>query len=82
MEKRLKKPGVVPTAPKILTVREVSEYLHVHPTTIYRCSVRSSFLPFAWVRNGDSTSIRSIAGAPSKSKRQRALGARPRNISG
>ena len=31
-----KKAGIVPVAPMILTVREVSQYLHVHPTTIYR----------------------------------------------
>jgi excisionase family DNA binding protein len=44
MEKRLKKPGIAPTAPKILTVREFSEYLHVHPTTIYRL-LRAKQLP-------------------------------------
>ena len=32
-----KKPGIAPTPPPtLLTVREVSEYLRVHPTTIYR----------------------------------------------
>jgi excisionase family DNA binding protein len=36
VDKRSKKPGITPTPPKVLTVREVSEYLRVHPTTIYR----------------------------------------------
>jgi len=31
-----KKAGVAPTPPTILTVRELSEYLRVHPTTVYR----------------------------------------------
>jgi len=31
-----RKPGVAPIPPTILTVRELSEYLRVHPTTIYR----------------------------------------------
>jgi excisionase family DNA binding protein len=31
-----KNAGIAPVAPTILTVREVSEYLRVHPTTIYR----------------------------------------------
>ncbi|MGD0291604.1 MAG: helix-turn-helix domain-containing protein [Candidatus Binataceae bacterium] len=31
-----KRPGVTPIQPTILTVRELSEYLRVHPTTIYR----------------------------------------------
>ena len=44
MDKRLKKPGIAPTAPKILTVPEVAEYLHVHPTTIYRL-LRAKQLP-------------------------------------
>jgi excisionase family DNA binding protein len=34
--KRSKKPGIAPSLSRILTVREVSEYLRVHPTTIYR----------------------------------------------
>jgi excisionase family DNA binding protein len=34
---RSKKPGIAPTPPPtLLTVREVSEYLRVHPTTVYR----------------------------------------------
>jgi excisionase family DNA binding protein len=44
MDKRLKKPGIASTAPKILTVPEVAEYLHVHPTTIYRL-LRAKQLP-------------------------------------
>ena len=31
-----KRPGVAPLPPTILTVRELSEYLRVHPATIYR----------------------------------------------
>ena len=31
-----KKTGIAPTSSTILTVRELSEYLRVHPTTIYR----------------------------------------------
>jgi excisionase family DNA binding protein len=34
--KRSKKPGIAPSLSQILTVREVSEYLRVHPATIYR----------------------------------------------
>lgn len=42
--KHSKKAGGVPTLPEILTVREVSEYLRVHPTTIYRL-LRSKQIP-------------------------------------
>jgi excisionase family DNA binding protein len=31
-----KKTGIAPTSSTILTVQELSEYLRVHPTTIYR----------------------------------------------
>jgi excisionase family DNA binding protein len=34
--KRSTKPGIAPSLSRILTVREVSEYLRVHRTTIYR----------------------------------------------
>jgi excisionase family DNA binding protein len=34
--KRSKKPGIAPPLSRILTVREVSAYLRVHPATIYR----------------------------------------------
>jgi excisionase family DNA binding protein len=34
--KGAKKAGIAPILPTILTVRELSEYLRVHPTTIYR----------------------------------------------
>jgi excisionase family DNA binding protein len=34
--KRLKKSSAAQTLPQVLTVHEVSEYLRVHPTTIYR----------------------------------------------
>jgi excisionase family DNA binding protein len=34
--KESKKAGIAHIAPTILTVRELSEYLRVHPTTIYR----------------------------------------------
>jgi excisionase family DNA binding protein len=34
--KGAKKAGIAPTLPTILTVQELSEYLRVHPTTIYR----------------------------------------------
>jgi excisionase family DNA binding protein len=33
---RSKKPGITPTLPQILTTQELSEYLRVHPATIYR----------------------------------------------
>ena len=39
-----KKSGVAPTPPKVLTVRELSEYLRVHPTTVYRL-LRAKQLP-------------------------------------
>ena len=35
-DKHSKKSGVAPTPSKVLTVRELSEYLRVHPTTVYR----------------------------------------------
>jgi excisionase family DNA binding protein len=34
--RRSKKPGIASAPPQILTAQEVSEYLRVHPTTIYR----------------------------------------------
>jgi excisionase family DNA binding protein len=34
--KHSKKYATAPTLPAMLTVREVSEYLRVHPTTVYR----------------------------------------------
>ena len=34
--KRSTRPGIAPSLPQILTVREIAEYLRVHPTTIYR----------------------------------------------
>jgi excisionase family DNA binding protein len=34
--KQSKKPDIAPASPTILTVREVSERLRLHPTTIYR----------------------------------------------
>jgi excisionase family DNA binding protein len=42
--RRSKKSGVAPTPPKVLTVRELSEYLRVHPTTVYRL-LRANQLP-------------------------------------
>src|ERR1700682_129267 len=82
--KRSKKPGKAPTVPKILTVREVAAYLRVHPTTVYRLLRAKQFPAFLWVPNGALISIRSIAGAPSKSKQQRAksvvTGARRRGL--
>jgi excisionase family DNA binding protein len=42
--KRSKKPGIAPAPPPVLTVREVSERLRVHPTTIYRL-LRSNQIP-------------------------------------
>jgi excisionase family DNA binding protein len=38
------KPGGNSTPPKVLTVRELSEYLRVHPTTVYRL-LRARQLP-------------------------------------
>jgi len=43
-DKRLKNSGVMPAPPKVLTVRELSEYLRVHPTTVYRL-LRARQLP-------------------------------------
>jgi excisionase family DNA binding protein len=43
-DKNSKKSGVAPTPPKVLTVRELSEYLRVHPTTVYRL-LRAKQLP-------------------------------------
>jgi len=43
-DKRSKKPGIAPAPLTILTVREVSRYLQLHPTTIYRL-VRSNQIP-------------------------------------
>jgi excisionase family DNA binding protein len=34
--RRLKKPGIAPPMPQILTAQEVSELLRFHPDTIYR----------------------------------------------
>ena len=42
--KNLKKPSGAPTPPKVLTVREVSQYLRVHPSTVYRL-LREEQLP-------------------------------------
>jgi len=42
--KSSKKSGAELILPKILTVREVSEYLRVHPATIYRL-LRSKQIP-------------------------------------
>jgi excisionase family DNA binding protein len=39
-----KKTGIAPTPPTILTVRELSKYLRVHPTTVYRL-LRAKQLP-------------------------------------
>jgi excisionase family DNA binding protein len=38
------KTGIAPRPPTILTVRELSEYLRVHPTTVYR-RVRAKQIP-------------------------------------
>ncbi len=38
------KPSNAETLPQVLTVREVSEYLRVHPTTLYRL-IRSKQIP-------------------------------------
>jgi excisionase family DNA binding protein len=43
-ERRSKKTGSAPTPPTVLTVRELSEYLRVHPTTVYRL-LRAKQLP-------------------------------------
>lgn len=42
--KRSKKPSNAQTLSQILTVREVSEYLRIHPTTVYRL-LRSKQIP-------------------------------------
>jgi len=45
MEKQRSNRRALPTAsPKVMTVREVSEYLRVHPTTVYRL-LRAKQLP-------------------------------------
>ena len=57
--KRLQYPG----PRKVMTVREVAAYLHVHPSTIYRL-VRSNQIPaFTSAVTGASTSKPSTAGA-------------------
>jgi excisionase family DNA binding protein len=44
---RSKKPGIAPIPPPtLLTVREVSEYLRVHPTTVYRLARSKQFPGF------------------------------------
>ncbi|HEX4210084.1 MAG TPA: helix-turn-helix domain-containing protein [Candidatus Binataceae bacterium] len=43
-ESRLNKAGASGLPPKVLTVRELSEYLRVHPTTVYRL-LRAKQLP-------------------------------------
>jgi excisionase family DNA binding protein len=43
-ETRSNKLGGSATPPKVLTVRELSEYLRVHPTTVYRL-LRARQLP-------------------------------------
>jgi excisionase family DNA binding protein len=43
-ERRSKKAGSAPTPATVLTVRELSEYLRVHPTTVYRL-LRAKQLP-------------------------------------
>jgi excisionase family DNA binding protein len=43
-DKHSKKSGSGATPPKVLTVRELSEYLRVHPTTVYRL-LRAKQLP-------------------------------------
>jgi excisionase family DNA binding protein len=42
--RRSKTVGVAPALPQVLTTQEVSEYLRVHPTTIYRL-LRSNQIP-------------------------------------
>jgi excisionase family DNA binding protein len=42
--RRSKTAGVAPALPQFLTTQEVSEYLRVHPATIYRL-LRSKQLP-------------------------------------
>jgi IS30 family transposase len=60
--KRLQYPG--PT--KVMTVRELSDYLHSHPSTIYRLVKRHEIPRLTWLATGASTSRKSIAGACSK----------------
>jgi len=43
-ESRSNKAGAPSLSPKVLTVRELSEYLRVHPTTVYRL-LRAKQLP-------------------------------------
>ena len=54
----------------VMTVREVSSYLHVHPTTIYRLLKRNQIRPFTSAVTGGSTSNPSTTGYCS-SKRSR-----------
>jgi excisionase family DNA binding protein len=44
VDDKRKKPGSAPSPPRVLTVRELSEYLRVHPTTVYRL-LRAKQLP-------------------------------------
>jgi excisionase family DNA binding protein len=44
MDDKRRKSGSAPSSPRVLTVRELSEYLRVHPTTVYRL-LRAKQLP-------------------------------------
>ncbi len=44
MEETRKSDGAVKTTPRVLTVRELADYLRVHPSTVYRL-LRTNQLP-------------------------------------
>ena len=66
------KTGIAPTPPTILTVKEIAEYLRVHPATIYRL-LRAKQIPGFRVGGDwrfDMDMIDQIAGALKKRKSQ------------
>lgn len=75
-DKRSKKSGSAPTPPRVLTVQELSEYLRVHPTTVYRL-LRAKQLPGFRVGSEWRFSIDVIDRWRSEEE-QASVGARPR----
>jgi excisionase family DNA binding protein len=41
-----KRDGLQPPTPKVMTVEEVSQYLHIHPSTLYRLLKRGEIPAF------------------------------------
>lgn len=65
-------------APKVLTVRELSNYLRVHPSTIYRLLKKGSYQVSKSAATGASTSRPSTDGGWTRAPTQRAKAARNR----